>query len=100
MIEIIQSDTFRLWMQSLRDHRARALIAARLLRLARGLLGETESVGDGVHELKIHWGPGYRIYYIRKGLSLIVLLCGGNKKSQDRDIAFAKRLAREWRNHG
>lgn len=101
MISIIQSDTFRKWEQRLRDQRARAIIAARLRRLSREMLGDTVSVGDGVQELRIHFGPGYRLYYCLHGLAIIVLLCGGDKSSQKRDIELAKRLALEWRqNHG
>ncbi|MES2017146.1 MAG: type II toxin-antitoxin system RelE/ParE family toxin [Pseudomonadota bacterium] len=97
MIEIIQSDTFRQWVARLRDRRARALIAARLLRLASGLAGDTSVIEDGIRELRVHFGPGYRIYFIQEGASIVVLLCGGDKGSQPRDIEAARRLAGEWR---
>jgi putative addiction module killer protein len=96
-MEIIQSETFRKWVAGLRDHRAQALIAARLLRLVRGIPGDTASVGAGVNELRIHFGPGYRLYYLQHRATLVVLLCGGDKGTQTRDIQAAKRLARLWR---
>lgn len=76
------------------DRRAKMLIAARLFRLANGLTGDAKSVGEGISELRIHVGPGYRIYFKQQGKYLIVLLCGGDKSSQDKDILFAKILAR------
>ncbi|MBV6321664.1 type II toxin-antitoxin system RelE/ParE family toxin [Duganella violaceipulchra] len=101
MIEIIQSATFRQWVSNLRDRQAGALLAARLLRLARGITGDTRPIGDGVNELRLHLGPGYRVYYLHHGYAIIVLLCGGDKSSQGRDIRAAKRLARQWRlDHG
>jgi putative addiction module killer protein len=96
-LELEQTETFRLWEQKLRDRRARTLIAARLLRLAEGLLGDVGPTGDGVSELRIHHGPGYRVYFLRRGDSRVVLLCGGDKASQFRDIAKAKRLAEKWK---
>ena len=96
-LELEQTETFRLWEQKLRDRRARTLIAARLLRLAEGLLGDVGPIGDGISELRIHHGPGYRVYFLRRGDSRVVLLCGGDKASQSRDIAKAKRLAEKWK---
>ena len=96
-LELEQTETFRLWEQKLRDRRARTLIAARLLRLAEGLLGDVGPIGDGVSEFRIHHGPGYRGYFLRRGDSRVVLLCGGDKASQSRDIATAKRLAEKWK---
>ncbi len=95
MIRLSQTDIYRKWEQKLRDKRARAAIAARLTRLSYGLTGDVEPVGDGVSELRIHYGPGYRLYITWRGKELIILLCGGDKSSQSRDIALAKRLARE-----
>ena len=95
MIRLCQTDTFRKWERKLRDQRARAAIAARLFRLANGLLGDVSPVGEGVSELRIHYGPGYRIYFRRSGEEVILLLCGGDKGTQDRDIVNAKRLAAE-----
>lgn len=97
MTELKQTETFRKWWKQLRDERARALVAARLNRLAYGLAGDVEPVGDGISELRIHYGPGYRVYYQQRGATIIVLLCGGDKGSQAKDIKTAKRLAAEWK---
>ncbi len=96
MIELKQTETYQKWEARLRDKRAKTIIAARLMRLAEGLPGDVEPVGEGVSELRIHFGPGYRIYFQRRGNLLVVLLCGGDKSSQFRDIAAAKKLAKEW----
>lgn len=96
MIELKQTAVFAKWESRLRDKRARTIIAARLMRLAAGLPGDVEPVGDGVSELRIHYGPEYRVYFQQRGNVLIVLLCGGDKGSQARDIAAAKTLAKEW----
>ena len=96
MIELKQTETFRKWWTRLRDKRALGLILGRLDRLAYGHGGDAEPVGDGVIELRIHFGPGYRVYYQRRGNTLIVLLCGGDKSSQAQDIRRAKRLAETW----
>lgn len=96
MVELKQTETFRKWRSRLRDERARALIASRLDRLAQGHVGDVESVGDGVSELRIHYGPGYRIYFQKQGNTIIVLLCGGDKSTQAKDIKAAKRLAEMW----
>ncbi len=96
MIEIKQTEAFAKWESQLRDKRARTMIATRLMRLAEGLPGDVEPVGEGVSELRIHYGPGYRVYFQRRGSLLIVLLCGGAKSSQARDIATAKKLAKDW----
>jgi putative addiction module killer protein len=95
-MEVKQTETFRLWESKLKDRRARSIIAARLMRLAEGLAGDVAPVGDSVSELRIHYGPGYRIYFQHRGAEIIVLLCGGDKGSQSRDIADAKKLAKEW----
>jgi len=95
-LELKQTETFRLWERRLRDRRARTFIAARLLRLAEGLPGDVAPIGEGISELRIHYGPGYRIYFQQRGGACVVLLCGGDKGGQSRDIAKAKRLAREW----
>lgn len=94
-IEIKQTETFRKWLVKLKDERARGLISSRLSRLAFGLAGDVEPVGEGVSELRIHFGPGYRVYFKRQGMALVFLLCGGDKSSQHKDIETAKRLARE-----
>jgi putative addiction module killer protein len=95
VIEIREAVTFSVWLKALRDAQARAKIAARVRRLAFGNPGDVRPVGEGISELRIHHGPGYRVYYIQRGAVLIVLLCGGDKSTQDRDIETAKRLAKE-----
>lgn len=96
MIELKQTDVFRKWRAKLKDERARALIASRLDRLAFGNAGDVKPVGQGVSELRVDYGPGYRIYFQRQGKTVIVLLCGGDKRTQVRNIKTAKRLATEW----
>lgn len=97
MAELIRSATFDRWLSGLRDRRAVTRITARLDRLAGGNPGDAQPVGDGVSELRINYGPGYRVYFIQRGPVLIILLCGGDKSSQDRDIKQAKALAEQWR---
>ena len=96
MFRFKQSETFLKWHRRLKDERAKALIAARLLRLAEGNPGDVGPVGDGVSELRIHHGPGYRVYYCQKGAVIILLLCGGDKSTQSKDIATAKAIAKQW----
>jgi putative addiction module killer protein len=95
MIELKQTETFRKWRIRLKDERARTLIASRLDRLAFGYPGDAAQVGDGISELRIHHGPGYRVYYKKRGMMVIILLCGGDKSSQVQDIKTAKRLMQE-----
>lgn len=95
MIEVRQTRQFSEWFTGLRDTRARARITVRIDRLALGNPGDVSPVGEGISELKISYGPGYRLYYVRKGEELAILLCGGQKGSQRRDIAAAKALAKE-----
>jgi|TARA_R110000796_G_C14544578_1_gene433271 putative addiction module killer protein len=97
MTELIRSATFDRWLSELRDRRAVSRIAARLDRLVSGNPGDAQPVGDGVSELRINYGPGYRVYFIQRGPVLIILLCGGDKSSQDRDIKQAKVLAEQWK---
>jgi putative addiction module killer protein len=92
-IEVRQTEVFSTWLAELRDAKTRARIAERLRRLALGNPGDVEPVGEGVSELKIHFGPGYRVYFVQRGTTLIILLCGGDKSSQARDIKQAKELA-------
>lgn len=94
-IVIVETDQFRDWLDGLRDRKARLRIDDRLRRLANGNAGDTKSVGEGVQELRLHFGPGYRVYYIWRDGVLIILLCGGDKSSQARDITKAKELAKE-----
>ncbi len=93
MIEVRQTAVFRKWLDGLADRRAQEVIAVRLVRIEAGLLGDVKPVGEGVSELRIAHGPGYRLYFVRRGAALIVLLCGGDKASQARDIRAAKQLA-------
>jgi putative addiction module killer protein len=96
VLELRQTEAFRQWRLSLRDDRARALIASRLDRLAYGHAGDARSVGGGVSELRIHYGPGYRVYFARRGNAVLLLLCGGDKGSQTRDVRTAKQLLAQW----
>jgi putative addiction module killer protein len=93
MIEVQQTDAFAKWLSALRDHEARIKILGRIARLAHGNPGDMQSVGDGVSELRIHFGPGYRVYFVRRGLYVVILLGGGSKKTQQRDIQAAETLA-------
>jgi putative addiction module killer protein len=95
MLEIRQTERFARWHQRLKDRTARLAIAKRIDRLAAEHFGDVRSVGDGVRELRLHLGPGYRVYFIERGGQIIILLCGGDKRSQDRDIETAKEMARE-----
>ncbi len=94
MIEIRKTEIFAQWLDGLRDLQARARVQARLERLARGNLGDVEPVGEGVSELRINYGPGYRVYFKKRGRELIILLAGGDKSTQAKDITAALRLAR------
>jgi putative addiction module killer protein len=95
VIEIRETETFATWLRALRDTRAKAKIAARTQRLAFGNPGDVRPVGEGVSELRIPYGPGYRVYYVQRGNIVIVLLCGGDKSTQDKDIKLARKLAKE-----
>ena len=94
MIEIRKTELFARWLDDLRDPRARARVQARIERLAAGNPGDVGPVGEGVSELRIDYGPGYRVYYKRYKRELIILLAGGDKSSQAKDIKAAQRLAR------
>ncbi|KFD25166.1 type II toxin-antitoxin system RelE/ParE family toxin [Yokenella regensburgei] len=93
MKEIAQTEVFRRWEAQLKDRRLKTIIAARLFRLANGLPGDVKPIGEGVSELRIHHGPGYRVYFKQHGNLLIILLCGGDKQTQGKDITLAKSLA-------
>ncbi len=95
MIELKQTEIFRKWEHKLKDKKAKAAIAARLFRLANGLAGDGVPVGNGCRELRIHYGCGYRVYFQQNKGEIIILLCGGNKSTQSRDIKVAKKLATE-----
>jgi putative addiction module killer protein len=95
MLEIRQTEHYRHWFDKLKDREARARIDIRLRRLSLGNPGNVKSVGEGVSELKIDYGPGYRIYFTKKGSSLVILLAGGDKMTQTSDIEKAKKLVHE-----
>lgn len=96
MFELKQTETFRDWWSGLKDQRARGLVSSRLNRLAYGHTGDVAPVGDGISELRIHFGPGFRIYFRKRGTAIIILLSVGDKSSQTKDIRKAKKLAEEW----
>jgi putative addiction module killer protein len=95
MKAIRQTETFSEWLRNLSVVRARARIGARIDRLALGNPGDVAPVGEGVSEMRIHYGPGYRVYFVQRGAALVVLLCGGDKSTQAGDIQTAKQLASE-----
>jgi putative addiction module killer protein len=97
MIELLKSATFEAWFNSLRDRQAQARINARIRRLSLGNPGDVRPVGSGVSELRIDYGPGYRVYFIRRGDLLAVLLCGGDKRRQEADIKRAIEIAKDLR---
>ena len=94
MVEVRQTEVFSKWLRELRDRQARARIQTRIDRLQLGLAGDVKPVGEGVSELRIDYGAGYRVYFIRRGRELVILLAGGDKRTQDRDIKTAVQLAR------
>ena len=93
MVEIRKTERFATWLDGLRDLRGRARILARVERLATGNVGDVKSVGEGVSELRIDCGPGYRVYFTKQGRMVVILLAGGDKRSQKRDIKAAIQLA-------
>ncbi|MBS7699164.1 MULTISPECIES: type II toxin-antitoxin system RelE/ParE family toxin [unclassified Chelatococcus] len=95
MIEVRQTAIFSTWFSRLRDRTAKARIAVRIDRLALGNAGDVKPVGAGISELRINYGPGYRVYFTRIGDRVVILLCGGDKSTQDEDIRSAKALASE-----
>ncbi|MFF7105982.1 type II toxin-antitoxin system RelE/ParE family toxin [Pseudomonas sichuanensis] len=94
MHTLVQTDVYKRWFAALRDARAQARINVRLRRVELGLLGDCKPVGEGVFELRIDYGPGYRVYFVQRGYEVIILLAGGDKASQARDIKSALKLAR------
>jgi putative addiction module killer protein len=96
-IQIRQTDRYARWFGALRDIRARARIDARIRRLSLGNFGDAKSVGGGVSELRIDYGPGYRVYFMRHGSELVILLSGGDKSHQQADIKDAQQLAQDWK---
>lgn len=98
MTEIIKSTTFDTWLAGLKDRAAIQRINARIDRLALGNPGDVKPVGEGVSEMRLTYGPGYRVYFLQQGARTVILLCGGDKSTQKRDIVRAKAIARQWRN--
>ena len=94
MIEIRKTQVFAKWLDELRDLRGRARVQARIERLASGNAGDVKSIGAGVSELRVDFGPGYRVYFTKRGASIVILLAGGDKRSQSTDIKLALRLAK------
>ena len=94
MIEVRQTEAFSKWLRKLRDRQARARIQTRIDRLQLGLAGDVRPVGEGVSELRIDYGAGYRVYFVQRGRELVILLAGGDKRTQNRDIKTAIELAR------
>ena len=94
MVEVVRSATFDRWLNKLKDRRAAARVVIRINRLAVGNAGDVKPVGHGVSELRIDYGPGYRVYFVQRGHTVVVLLAGGDKRTQDRDIKTALELAR------
>jgi putative addiction module killer protein len=95
MIEVRQTEIFKNWFKHLKDRKAKARVQARIDRIEIGNLGDVASVGEGVRELRIHYGPGYRVYFVQRGQVVVILLSGGDKSSQDSDIKKAKEIARQ-----
>ena len=93
-MEVRQTEVYRKWFAELRDRRVRARINVRIRRLSLGNPGDVKPIGEGVSELRIDYGPGYRVYFLQRGQTLVVLLAGGDKHTQDRDIKTALDLAR------
>lgn len=100
MYSVLKTDEFDRWLSKLRDERAKARIAARIRSAEYGNLGDVSPVGAGVSEMRIHYGPGYRVYFTLRGRELVILLIGGDKSSQRKDIEKAKALALELKNEG
>jgi len=100
MVEVLRTAIFDRWLGKLKDRRAVARILVRIDRLALGNPGDVKAVGGRVSELKIDYGPGYRVYFAQRGQQLVLLLCGGDKSTQSQDISTAQMIAAEWRNDG
>ena len=96
MVDVRETEEFSDWLSALRDARAKAKILVRIARLAAGNPGDVQSIGKGVSELRINYGPGYRVYYIQRGMRYVLLLAGGDKSTQKNDIAKAQRLAAQY----
>jgi len=100
VFEVVQTDEFETWLRKLKDRQGKLRVLERVDRLAHGNPGDVKPVGQGISELRLTYGPGYRVYYLQDGDRLILLLCGGDKSSQQKDIQKAHELATEWRSEG
>jgi len=98
VVEVRQTEVFVNWLRKLRDDKARFRILARIRRLSLGNFGDVKPVGEGVSELHIDYGPGYRVYFCQRGTEIVILLVGGSKKTQDEDIVKARKMAKELAN--
>jgi len=94
MIKVHRSSVFIKWLKKLKDRVAKALIVARVKRLEEGNLGDSGPIGEGLFEMRIHYGPGYRVYFKDTGKEIVILLCGGDKSTQQADIIRAKKIAK------
>ncbi|GHT68630.1 addiction module antitoxin RelB [Spirochaetia bacterium] len=93
MITVRETEHFKTWIRAINDRQTKQIINARIRRISTGNFGDTKPVGDGISELRIDYGPGYRVYYIRRGDELVILLCGSDKSTQDETIKAAKKIA-------
>lgn len=101
MLEVLRSSRFDAWLRGLRDRQAKARIEVRIRRLSLGNPGQYRDLKGGIRELKIDHGPGYRVYYTHRNQTLVLLLCGGDKSTQDRDVNLARHIATQWEDrHG
>lgn len=98
-MNVVRSATFDKWLGGLKDPKATGRVLARVRSLADGNPGDVRPVGGGISELRINYGPGYRVYYAQRCRTLVLLLCGGDKATQDRDIELARMIAEEWNGH-
>ncbi len=96
MLEILQPSTYRRWFEKLRDRNAKARIDARIRRISLGNMGDVKRLGGNISELRIDYGPGYRVYFTQRGARVLLLLCGGDKRSQQSDIVRAREISNEW----
>lgn len=96
VLEVLKSATFERWFDGLRDHEAQARVVARIRRLSLGNPGDVKAVGSGISEMRVDYGPGYRVYYAQRGNALVLLCCGGDKRTQNADIRRAIAIAKDW----
>jgi putative addiction module killer protein len=97
---VIKSETFANWVDGLRDRVAVARIEVRIARMADGNPGDVKPLGNGISEMRVNYGPGYRVYFLQRGDTVVILLCGGDKSTQNKDVTKAYELAEEWKQNG